>query len=119
MQEKYQSVSSLQSISGSRSVDQFLAIAKDVLDIFAINSFALNPSIVRTSADENTFKVSLTAPANLWSQQVLRYRRDSPSNDFENKVLAAVSRKLNLKYNVLRSDVANSIDVFHIIRLDV
>lgn len=112
-------MSSLQSLSESKNIDQFLTVAKDVLDIFAINSFALNPSIVRLSIDENTFKVSLKAPANLWSQQVLRYRRDNPVNDFENKVLAALSRKLNLKYKVLRSDVTNSIDVSHIVKLDV
>jgi hypothetical protein len=56
-------------------------------------------------------------PANLWSQQSLRLRGDTPINDFDIKMLAAFARKCNLSFEWLSTTVKNDIDVCHMIRV--
>ena len=106
------------------SVDRYLEIAQLLLDICTINSYAISASIkqlpsakVSSMAAPALFEVRLRAPANLWSCQVLQYRKDSPNNYFELKLLEALSRRLHLRFNLKNTRVDNQIDVIHIISI--
>jgi hypothetical protein len=100
-------------------VDRYLVIAQLLLDICTINSYAINASIKQLPSAPapvpTLFEVRLRAPANLWSCQVLQYRKDSPNNYFELKLLEALSRRLYLQFNVKNTRIDNQIDVIHII----
>lgn len=93
----------------SDQLSDFVLDAQLILDIFNVNFYALNCRIepiafALKGKDANSLsnkqslsaevevgprllvKISLQAPANLWSQQVLTARGDLPRNDFEIKV---------------------------------
>lgn len=120
----YPQLPSIQNLpQGSKDFTRFESAAQDLLDMMAVNAFAVNPSIsfvstATTNSNSRIYKVALKAPANLWSQQVLRYRKDKPVNDFENKILAAMARRLGFQYDVLSTDVVNGIDVIHIVKIN-
>lgn len=105
-----------------KDVTEYMNVARNVIDIFLINSFATDGGI--TTVEENNksssylLKLILTAPINLWSSQVLRFRKDNPVNDFENKVLQVVAMKMGFKFKVISTIISNNIDVIHIIRLE-
>lgn len=112
---------------------QFLIDAQQLLDIFTLNSFdilaEISPVAVtntqpsssgsNTNSDNVSYaaRIFLRCPANLWSQQVLRARKDSPVNDFELKVLGAYAARNGLQLQVLSSVVNDLIDVVHLIKL--
>jgi len=112
------------------SPEKFAEYAQLLLDIFTINSYAVSayiralpvvaPPATATAAaatPERLFQVVLKAPVNLWSLQVLKQRKDSPRNDFELMVLDAVARRCNLRLEVVSTEVLNSIDIMHIIKI--
>jgi hypothetical protein len=116
-----------------------------ILDIFAINLYCLSAEISRlpTASTDAAYdaesvgpfgrsrsqsmnpkkpilglaKVSVKAPANLWSQQVLKRRKDVPLNDFEVKALQSLARRYGYEINTVSSDVFNQIDVIHVLSI--
>eukprot|EP01041_Mallomonas_annulata_P011073 gene11073-23145_t len=117
-------------ISKKSSFEEFISQAQQILDVFTINSYAVTinistiepaPSKLQQKAINNNdiklIRVCLRFPANLWSQQVLRGRKDSPCNDFELKVLNAFANKCGINFQVISSSVRNQIDVEHVVKL--
>lgn len=120
---------------------EFLSDAQLLLDIFTFNSFALNMTIsevqegsgqksamlvnskttkAKSTDSENTGLIAIVRsqlPANLWSLQALRLRGDSPTNDFDIKMLDAFARKTGVSFEWLSTSVKNDIDVSHMIRI--
>ena len=84
------------------TVEQFLEAAALLLDIFAINSFLLEPRMKAVPQEKNKgegggsiISLEQTLPANLWSLQTLRLRKEVP-NDFVIMVLQALARRMGL-----------------------
>jgi hypothetical protein len=120
--ETYPSEKVLQNLAASsRDRRVYEQAASALLDLMSINAFALQPAFTfleeNVSGSSALYRLSLKAPVNLWSQQILRYRKDAPINDFENKVLLALAKRLGFNYEVLSTSIANRIDVSHIIKL--
>ena len=63
--------------------------------------------------------VSMQLPATLWSQQVLKLRKDQPNNAFELKLLDAYARRGGLRLETLSTEVSNDIDLSHLIRVSI
>ena len=65
--------------------------------------------------------VTMQAPANLWSSQVLTQRRTQITNNFDIKLLEALSRcnkyANKIKFEDLSTKVTNDIDVAHFLRI--
>jgi len=107
------------------SFQQFMIDAQQLLDIFTLNSYDILAEISPVTEinfptkNSNVFaaRVFLRCPANLWSQQVLRARRDLPVNDFELKVLQAYASRVGLELQVLSSVVNDIIDVEHLVKI--
>lgn len=104
------------------NIESFVSNAQLLLDIFAINTFALSSTIqydkVVADSDEVTFRITSVLPANLWSLQVLLARKDDPVNDFEVKVLqylAALSGFAGLER--VGSTVVDNVNVVHTVQL--
>lgn len=70
-----------------------------ILNIFQINGYMLLSELEPKS---NGVKVTLTSPATLWSQQMLRKRRD-PANAFEVKTILAYLRQSGVPATVATS----------------
>jgi hypothetical protein len=141
MYEKYPaSILPPRSFPPSDNEDTLLNYMQMVLDVFAINTFCLSVEVAavpttagltvsapsapfgrRAPVDQRPIlklaKVALKAPANLWSQQVLRIRKDQPINDFEIKVIQALARKFGYDVSVVATDIFNQIDVVHVIAI--
>lgn len=117
-------------LSNSKIIEQF----QSILDIFPINQYCLSSSIsemipvISNTKSKNILptdsnKVLMTAqlvtraPANLWSEQVLRNRKNSIINDFEMKMLRSYANTRGLELDVITSQVLNSIDVTRIINV--
>ena len=123
--EKYPSLMPAPLKQGIDPLDVFVTDAQAVLDIFLINSFSSGATITtvphekQTEANKDTclLRMTLTAPATLWSTQVLTARRDSPVNDFEVKVLQELARRRGLELTTMTTNVENSIDVQHFMKL--
>jgi hypothetical protein len=62
-------------------------------------------------------RLSLRAPANLWSAQVLNIRNDQPHNDFEVKILRALADSKGLRLSVVNTNVYNKIDVEYMLKV--
>ena len=71
----------------NHSIDEFESYSQLILDIFTINSYDLDASIMRLPSISSTtdmkqpsvlFQIKLKAPANLWSLQLLKQRNDLP-----------------------------------------
>jgi hypothetical protein len=109
------------------TLKDYIAHSQLLLDLLAINSFALNMridtlSMTRSTTDplkspELYAKITMQVPINLWSQQVLRQRGDHPTNDFDIKLLQALGRQEGLTMTCLSTTVTNEIDVTHIIHV--
>jgi len=99
----------------------FGRIAQLLLDVFIINSYAISADIQElpsTSMDGSTMlKITLRAPANLWSSQVLAKRGDRPINYFEIFILQCLANRLGLECSLISSYVSNQIDLVHTIKL--
>ena len=105
----------------------FITNAQLLLDILGFNSYALNmrieqrtvkPSKDNTNAPTDVYAtVSMQLPATLWSQQVLKLRKDQPNNAFELKLLDAYARRGGLRLEALSTEVSNDIDLSHLIRV--
>lgn len=100
------------------SAEMFMQCSQDLLDVFNFNGYCVESAIQLLSPTApitpvHLAKINLKAPANLWSQQVLRYHKDVPSNDFENKILSAYADRVGLSYEVISTAVSNNIDVLH------
>ena len=121
-------------ISPTSTFDEYITNAQLVLDIFTINSYAIIAQITPLISENKTKQIStinnnndnnnqqlirlfLQYPATLWSSQVLRGRKDNPTNEFELKVLAALASRSGLDFEILTSTVNNQIDVFHNVKL--
>ena len=63
------------------------------------------------------YKIEVTAPANLWSLQVLLQRNDQPTNDFEMKVLRCLADRCHLQLDVLSMEVINQINLSYLVRV--
>ena len=109
-------------------LSEFVPQAQQLLDIFELNSYALNmrveplpvaaSSSSSSSAPPTLFSVTLTGPANLWSSQTLRRRGDEPCNDFELKVLTSLAWRLGWKgVERTATSVAGQANVLHVCRL--
>ena len=82
----------------SKEVPEFLAAANLIMDVFCINSFAIDSKVTElpTSGEKGRLiSLEMTAPANLWSQQALKMR-NGMSNDFPVFVLDALARRCGL-----------------------
>lgn len=82
----------------SKSVEEFITAANLIMDVFCINSFAIDSKVAEVpTSGKGTRLISLemTAPANLWSQQALKLRKDA-NNDFPAMVLTALARRCGL-----------------------
>lgn len=115
----------------SELLSLFLSDVQLLLDVLIFNSFALNmkinlmkPTSVSTSAQDSKSRlaeVTMQAPVNLWSLQVLSQRRDEPTNNFDIKLIEAFSRSnkyMNkIKFELIGTKVTKDIDVTHLIRL--
>jgi len=110
-------------------LSEFIPQAQQLLDIFELNSYALNmrteplpvaasASASASSAPPTLFSVTLTGPANLWSAQALRRRGDEPCNDFEIKVLSSLAWRLGWNgVDRTATSVADQANVLHVCRL--
>lgn len=121
----------------TEALKDFISDSQLLLDIFTFNSFALNMTITEVKGNEQKSKSSNKPksteivssapsvyavirsqfPANLWSQQSLRLRKDTPTNDYDIKMLASFARKCNIAFEWLSTTVQNDIDVAHMIRI--
>lgn len=102
------------------SFEDFERYARLVLDIFLINSYCVSVEIstLPSSLDGvNIMTLKMRAPANLWSQEVLRSRRDLPVNDFEIKALEALARRCGLQLKLASVETLNTIDILHTMQL--
>jgi hypothetical protein len=102
----------------------FVDYARQILDIFAVNSYTSLVEVNEMPAKEgvndsnSTFlSVKLQLPANMWGQLALRKRKELLLNDFEMKVLKALARRCRLSVNVISTNVVNNIDLVYIIKV--
>ena len=70
-----------------------------------------------SSSSSSIYKIEVTAPANLWSLQVLLQRNDQPTNDFEMKVLRCLADRCHLQLDVLSMEVINQINLSYLVRV--
>ena len=108
-----------------KELDGFRAGAQALLDVFTINSFAADAQIsevpfektAAVTSGSRLYRIVMRAPATLWSQQVLRVRKDLPVNDFEVKCLQEYARRCGLELTRVLTSIENGIDVVHLVRL--
>jgi hypothetical protein len=98
--------------------------AQLLLDIFAINLFALSLKIdtIQEFITENGQKACIATitsilPANVWSIQVLKRREDRPLNNFETKVLSAYAEVSGIELDLISVEVKDQVNVIQTIRL--
>lgn len=115
------------------SFDTFISYAQMILDVFSINCYALDCNIQALSPEqaqklkknlpnhgdlqgESFFaKITLRAPATLWSSQVLRNRKNIVNN-FEIIALESLARRYgHFSLSLISTTVSNQIDVTHVI----
>ena len=77
-----------------------------ILNIYEINGYMLLSKLEPTS---HGVKITLVAPATLWSQSMLRNRRDLP-NDFEAKTVVAYLKQCGLPATVSTSIAGNNVE---------
>jgi len=77
-----------------------------ILNIYEINGYMLLSKLEPTA---HGLKTTLVAPATLWSQSMLRNRRDLP-NDFEAKTVVAYLKQCGLPATVSTSIAGNSVE---------
>ena len=107
----------------AKSVEEFIAAANLIMDIFCVNSFAINSKVAEVPSGKEgsrTVTLEITAPANLWSEQALKLRKDV-TNDFPVMVLRALARRcgLSLGAPVSTTLTGNNIGLLSVMALKV
>lgn len=112
-----QTFATLRSLSSK--LDFFLESAPSLLDVFVFNSYTLSMSmsVENRGLDSAVVLVTSAVPANLWSLQLLEQRKDSPTNDFEVKLLDAFARRFGLRVDRLSSTAVSNLNVVYRLRL--
>ena len=114
--------------------NEFIKDCQLLLDVLSFNSYALDmkikllPKQEKSNSNNNKDKdksflaeISMQAPANLWSLQLLMQRKDQPLNTFDIKLLDTLTRqsKYNkeIKLEYILSKIKDDINVSHLIRI--
>ena len=105
-----------------KTVEEFIAAANQIMDIFCVNSFAVSSKVTADPTDGTgtawIVTLDMTAPANIWSVQALKMRKNA-SNDFPVMVLRALARRFGQTLAAPISTVltANRIGLLSVMRL--
>ena len=105
------------------SLSSFVTYAQPIMDVFAINQYSSQITLMEVPAQNPTNNVKflslkLQLPANIWGQQALKNRKDELLNDFEVKVLDALARRCRFKLQTISSTVENNIDLSYLLKIE-